>query len=246
MSTHPFAVVGDSAALPAVVAWYARVSGGRAALLPEVLPLHEPRDSWAAYADRGGLGPPPRNSQVMMEVLLASLDRSGAPAAAHGVMVATPPGAGFAPHAWRLRRGGFWLEDRRWVRRYAIVPADAPVGTVAHELGHLVFGWPDHDRRSRVGADCLMSTGAAASWPARPCAPSRLDAGWIEAVPATRTMTVAELADAGIVRSRKRLIELGPSGDVLVFEGRDLVARVGAEPGRPVLAVVASALSGTG
>ena len=204
--------------------------------------MAEPPGGWDAYADRGGLGSAPGNSQALVEALMADAGAWVSRAAAGGVVVATPPKAGFATNAWRFRLGGIWLGGRTWARRYAVVPADAPLGTLAHELGHLLFGWADHDRRSCPVGDCLMGTGAGATGPPRPCAPPRVEAGWVELGPATRTTMVGDLGDGRVVRSRERLIEAGPNGDVVVYEGSRLVGRVHADPDGRLLAVVASVL----
>jgi hypothetical protein len=239
VTSQPFVVLGNAPALVDAVTWYALVSGGAAALAPEILPVDEPEGGWGTYAERGGLGRPPRNSQVLIDELMKALPRVPR-SAAGGVVVVTPPGAGIAPHAWRFRGGGFWVGGRTWLRRYAFVPADAATGVLAHELGHLLFGWSDHDRASGLGADCLMGTGAAGDNPARPCAPSRVGAGWVRAVPATRSMRVADL-EGGVVRTGDRLVELGPSGDLLVYRDARVDGRIRADPGRSVLALVASA-----
>jgi immune inhibitor A len=65
-------------------------------------------------------------------------------------------------HKWVLpeprRRGGVSVFG------YLTIPEDAKLGVCAHELGHLLFGWPDlydDDASSRgVGDFCLMAAGS--------------------------------------------------------------------------------------
>jgi hypothetical protein len=66
---------------------------------------------------------------------------------------------------------------------------------VAHELGHLLLGWPDLVRE--VGNDCLMGCATLDVEPPLPCAPLRLRAGWIAPVPLGRATRVRDLG-AGV------------------------------------------------
>lgn len=186
--------------LDAAARFYARISHGRwrpafRRLAAVGLPMPVAR-----YTHRGGMGQWPSNSQQLAwDTLTAMDDRSSVNT---DVILLVP--AGFTPHVWRLRRGGFPLGDRRWVRRYAILPDGASVGAVAHELGHLLLGWPDLVRE--VGNDCLMGCAALGVEPPLPCAPLRLAAGWLEPVPLGRATLVRDLgagapADAGPVGS---------------------------------------------
>lgn len=242
---HRVAVLGEPTALADAVGWYDTVSDGAAVLEPVVLPVEAPPRGWDAYAARGGMGAAPANSQVMVAELLAAADYGAVADAGALVLVAAPPGAGFAPHTWRLRGGGFWLGGRAWARRYAVVAADVPLGTMAHELGHLLFGWADHARRDGLGANCLMGTGGGADPPSPPCPVKRVAAGWARPRPATRATTVADLADGSVLRigSGDWLVGLGPTGDVLVFDGTALVGRLRAAPDRRVFAAAAPLLT---
>lgn len=75
--------------------------------------------------------------------------------------------------------------DQTHVFGYLTIPEDARIGVSAHELGHLLFGWPDlydTDGSSEgVGNWCLMGGG---SWnnlgdtPAHPSAWFKLNQGW--------------------------------------------------------------------
>ncbi|KAJ6441595.1 lipase 2 [Purpureocillium lavendulum] len=75
------------------------------------------------------------------------------------------------------------------VHGFMTIPEDALLGVTVHELGHLVFHWPDlydaDDPSSGLGKWCLMSTG---SWagngkePAHPSAWCKYKQGWVTAV----------------------------------------------------------------
>jgi immune inhibitor A len=71
---------------------------------------------------------------------------------------------------------------------FLTVPEDAYIGVCAHEIGHLVFGWPDLydiDQSSEgIGDWCLMAGGSWGGTPpgVRPCHPSawcKSSQGWI-------------------------------------------------------------------
>ena len=70
------------------------------------------------------------------------------------------------------------------------MPEDCKIGVCAHELGHLLFGWPDlydiDNSSSGLGEWCLMAGG---SWngylgdiPAHPSAWCKADQGWVTVV----------------------------------------------------------------
>lgn len=80
---------------------------------------------------------------------------------------------------------------------YLTIPEDAKIGVCAHELGHLLFGWPDlYDTdysSAGIGDWCLMSAG---SWglggdrPVHPSAWCKLNQGWVDVVNQTADATV--------------------------------------------------------
>lgn len=72
---------------------------------------------------------------------------------------------------------------------FLTVPEDAKCGVCAHEVGHLVFGWPDlydtDNSSSGIGSWCLMSSGSWGGGGDRPCHPSawcKQNQGWIKTV----------------------------------------------------------------
>jgi hypothetical protein len=168
-----------------VADWFDAVSGGAWAPAPDApltLRLDHPL---ARYARDGGLSARAPNSRDLLAAALAALDAAGrARVAAAGGRVLLVVPLSFRPHAWHPARGGIPLGSGGWCRRYALVPSAAPLGTVAHELGHLLCDWPDGS--ASAGAACLMALGglrAQGRDPAPPAAPLALQAGWRRALP---------------------------------------------------------------
>lgn len=216
-------------ALAPALAWFAARSAGR--FTPRERPLADVTlPALARFRGLGGLERHPHGSQALVAAALADLaDPGDGP-----LVVAVPPG--FRPHCWHL------AGDRR--RRYALLPADAPLGAVAHELGHLLLGWPDLERDTGLGAECLMARGGLLPDPAPPCAVLRLRAGWIAARTPGRATRVDELAigDAAVIG--ERVIERRAAPDrLLILLDRPrplLLRRVALTPddlARPLLAV---------
>ena len=93
--------------------------------------------------------------------------------------------------------GGPFDADGTKIFGYLTIPEDCKIGVCAHELGHLLFGWPDlydTDGSSEgVGNWCLMGGG---SWngngdiPAHPSAWCKADQGWVSVVNRTTNGTV--------------------------------------------------------
>jgi immune inhibitor A len=90
-------------------------------------------------------------------------------------------------HKWVLPEE-YAADDTR-IFAYLTIPEDARIGVSAHELGHLLFGFPDlydiDDTSEGVGNWCLMGGG---SWngggdlPAHPSAWCKLRQGWVSEV----------------------------------------------------------------
>ncbi|KAJ9665062.1 hypothetical protein H2201_004928 [Coniosporium apollinis] len=88
------------------------------------------------------------------------------------------------------------------VYAFLTVPEDAKIRVCAHELGHLVFGWPDlydTDGSSRgIGSWCLMSAGSWGGGGTKPCHPSawcKANQGWacVHNETTNRTLTLRNM-----------------------------------------------------
>jgi immune inhibitor A len=102
---------------------------------------------------------------------------------------------------------------------YLTIPEDAKLGVTAHEIGHLVFGWPDlydTDNTSEgIGNWCLMASG---SWglggdrPVHPSAWCKSTQGWIDVVSPTSNADVT-IADVKTDHTAYRLWKDGEGGN---------------------------------
>ncbi len=117
-------------------------------------------------------------------------------------------------HKW-VFGGGALNADGTKVFGYLTVPEDSKIGVCAHELGHLLFGWPDlydtDESSSGLGNWCLMAGG---SWngdgdiPAHPSAWCKSSQDWVTTVNRTTsgTLTIAE------VKTGKKVYRLWKDG----------------------------------
>jgi hypothetical protein len=157
------------------------VSQGRCRLAFEILPAVHLERSLSYFTVAGGMGRPPQNSQSLAQAALDILDPVGLSklaGAQSGLLISVE--AALKAHTWHLPSAGKSAGGMRG-RRYAIVPHNASLGAIAHELGHLLFEWPDLAWEKSLGQDCLMARGALRAeghQPSPPCAPLLLQAGW--------------------------------------------------------------------
>ncbi len=120
-------------------------------------------------------------------------------------------------HKWVLA-GGEYATDNTKIYGYLTVPEDAKIGVCAHELGHLLFGFPDlydADGGSEgLGNWCLMAGG---SWngggdiPAHPSAWCKAQQGWVAVnnLTTNANLTIADVKDTNTVH---RLWKDGAAG----------------------------------
>lgn len=138
-------------------------------------------------------------------------------------------------HKWTLPSA--MAVDGKQIFAYLTIPQDAKLGVCAHELGHLLFGFPDlydTDNTSEgIGNWCLM---AAGSWngggdiPAHPSAWCKANQGWISVNNVTGSSTLS-IPDVKTARSVHRLWQSGAGGnEYLLLENRQ---RVGFDAGLP-------------
>jgi immune inhibitor A len=89
-------------------------------------------------------------------------------------------------------QGGELIANNTSILQFLTVAEDSPMGIAAHELGHLLFGWPDlYDRNFEsqgAGNWCLMAHGAwngpaagagDGELPAHPSAWCKMTQGWV-------------------------------------------------------------------
>jgi immune inhibitor A len=125
---------------------------------------------------------------------------------------ATNKGSDIWSHKWVLVPEAYQA-DAAEIFAYLTIPEDAELGVCAHELGHLVFGWPDlydTDYSSNgLGDWCLMASG---SWtgdpqgtrPVHPSAWCKAHQKWVEVVN-VRGQQAAQIPDVKQARKVWRL-----------------------------------------
>lgn len=149
-----------------------------------------------------GFGDHPRNAQRLVEDVLelaaadvdfSDYDKDGDGSVEALVLVCAGSGAeqtgnknDIWSHKWGIEpqvRNGVTLST------YFMAPEDGRVGVMAHELGHLLLGWPDlYDTDYSSAGTGMWDLMAAGSWngagdrPAHPTAWCKLKAGWVTPV----------------------------------------------------------------
>jgi immune inhibitor A len=129
-------------------------------------------------------------------------------------------------HKWVLP-GGALEADGKKIYAYLTVPEDCKVGVCCHELGHLLFGWPDlydTDGSSEgIGNWCLMAGGCwngNGKTPAHPSAWCKASQGWISVVNQKSNETV-KIVDVKTGFEAYRLWKNGrPGSEYFLVENR--------------------------
>ena len=237
--------------------YFADVSGGLIDIQGEVVgPYRMPR-TMAAYAGNdNGMQSSTPNARTMANdaVNLSNPDVDFAPYDNDGngfvdafIVVHAGRGAeetGAAADIWSHK----WvlpsqrIVDNTKIFAYLTIPEDAKLGVTAHELGHLVFGWPDlydTDNTSEgIGNWCLMASG---SWglggdrPVHPSAWCKSTQGWINVVAQTSNATVT-ITDVKSGRTAYRLWKDGGGGnEYFLVENRQQAGFDESLPGQGLL-----------
>jgi immune inhibitor A len=130
----------------------------------------------------------------------------------------TGSGSDIWSHKWVLPNE--YNADGTHVYAYLTVPDDCKLGVCAHELGHLLFGFPDlydDDYTSEgIGDWCLMAGG---SWnnggltPAHPCAWCKTQQNWVNTVTLSSNKKAVAIPDVKDSKTVYRLWKDGSSGN---------------------------------
>ena len=226
-----------------VARWFDDVSRGRwRPDFSRLASVRVPHDL-ARYRAGGGILAGGLGSRDLVEIVVAGLDEKDRTSVADTegrLLLITPKG--FRPHTWKPRPGRAALGSRRQLVRYAVVPEDASAGIVAHELAHLLLGWPDLDRRS--GRRCLMGEGARTG--ATPSAALLLRAGWRNALPLDRFTSAQTISTGGdVVGVVGSIVAEWRDGRLLAWADGEcprLVLDMAADAESPVLGLLAPAV----
>jgi immune inhibitor A len=214
--------------------YFTEVAHGLLTLDGEVVgPYRLPR-TLAEYAGgKAGTDNPEPNARTMSRdaAVLANADVNFAPYDNDGngfvdafIVVHAGPGAeetGNEGHIWSHKwvfSGGPFNADGTQIFAYLTIPEDSKIGVCAHELGHLVFGWPDlydTDGSSEgLGNWCLMGGGSwngTGNTPAHPSAWCKANQGWVSVVNRT-TNGVVTIGDVKTTKKVYRLWKDGAAG----------------------------------
>jgi immune inhibitor A len=214
--------------------YFTEVAHGLLTLDGQVVgPYRLPR-TLAQYAGgKAGTDNPEPNARTMARdaAVLANADVNFAPYDNDGngfvdafIVVHAGPGAeetGNEGHIWSHKwvlNGGAFNADGTKIFAYLTIPEDCKIGVCAHELGHLVFGWPDlydTDGSSEgVGNWCLMGGGSwngSGNTPAHPSAWCKANQGWVSVVN-QKTNALVTIGEVKTTRKVYRLWKDGAAG----------------------------------
>lgn len=224
--------------------YYSEVTGGRVELAGEVVGPYKLAQTLAWYANGNfGIGRPsgPARANIMADDAAAAADPN-VDFSRYDNDGNNYVDAFIVVHAGRggeetLNPGDIWSHkwnlptersaDGKKIFAYLTIPEDSKIGVCAHELGHLLFGFPDlydtDDTSEGVGNWCLMGAG---SWngggdiPAHPSAWCKVQQGWASTINVSTAGTVS-LPDVKITRNVHRLWKDGGSGpEYFLLENR--------------------------
>ena len=211
--------------------YYAEATHGLVDIVGDVVGPYTLPHTMAEYAHgASGTGPAEPNARTMArdaaqaanpDVDFAPYDNDGDGYVDAFIVLHAGPGAettGNTDHIWSHKwvlSGGAYDADGTQIYAYLTVPEDSKIGVCCHELGHLLFGFPDlydTDYSSEgIGNWCLMSGG---SWlgggeiPAHPSAWCKVQQGWA-AVEEVLTKDALAIED---VKSSHKVFRLWKNG----------------------------------
>ena len=194
--------------------YYREVTNNLVDIVGEVVGPYELPMTLAQYANgASGTGGAPPNARTMArdaavasnpDVNFAPYDNDSDGYVDAFIVIHAGPGAEATgspndiwSHKWVLS-GGAYNADGTQIYSYLTVPEDSRIGVCCHELGHLLFGFPDlYDTDysgEGVGNWCLMGGG---SWngggdiPAHASAWCKVNQGWVSVVNQTNNANVS-------------------------------------------------------
>lgn len=213
--------------LPRTLAEYAHGASGTGAALPNARTMA--RDAATAANPDVNFGPYDNDGDGFVDAFIVVHAGSGAEQ--------TGSSGDIWSHKWVLS-GGAFNADTTKIFAYLTVPEDSRIGVCCHELGHLLFGFPDlydtDDSSEGIGNWCLMAGG---SWngggdiPAHPSAWCKVNQGWANVNAPTTNVIGANIEDVKTSRTVYRLWQDGASGsEYFLVENRQ---RNGYDAGLP-------------
>jgi immune inhibitor A len=205
--------------LPQKLATYAHGASGMGSALPNARTMA--RDAAIAADPAVNFGPYDNDGNGFVDAFIVVHAGSGAEE--------TGKAGDIWSHKWVLD-GGPYVTDATRIYGYLTIPENGKLGVCAHELGHLLFGWPDLydiDYSSEgIGNWCLMAGG---SWngggdrPAHPCAWCKVKQEWVTVANQTAN-AVATIGDVKDSHTVNRLWRNGEaSQEYFLLENRERV-----------------------